>query len=190
MPEEPQAGLEGNGGGQEPQDGDGPGDQGNPGAGNPEQPPAGSVDELPEWARGLIGNLRKENAGHRVRAKEAEDAKAKAEEERLAQEKKWQELANKRGTEMEKAKSELQAMQVRILRQEVAQAAELPLSLADRLQGTTREELEADAQALKKLVPPTPPETPGVPPGPKKGADNSQELDDARKKELRQRYRI
>lgn len=62
--------------------------------GKPEQP--GSVDELPEWAQGVISDLRSENAKHRQAKKEAEAQAAKAEEERLAKQEEWQELAQKR----------------------------------------------------------------------------------------------
>lgn len=58
------------------------------------------------------------------------------------------------------------------LRYAVAAETDLPLSLAPRLTGSTKEELLADANSLKTLIPtqvaPKPP-TPTAPPAPKPG---------------------
>lgn len=45
----------------------------------------------------------------------------------------------------------------KLLKNEIAQKHNLPLELAERLQGETEEELKADAQALSKLVSSGPP---------------------------------
>ncbi len=72
-------------------------------------PPAGQapadperIEDLPPFAQKIIRDLRAENEKRR---KTADDDKRKAEEERLATEKKWQELAEKRGTELETLKA-------------------------------------------------------------------------------------
>jgi hypothetical protein len=57
---------------------------------------AQTVDSLPDWAQGLISELRSENAGHRKAKKAAEQAAQKAEEERLAKQEEWQQLAEQR----------------------------------------------------------------------------------------------
>lgn len=138
---------------------------------------AGSVDELPEWAQTLVGDLRKENAAHRKKAKSAEQAAQEAEEARLAEERKWQELAEKRAKERDKALAQLEAEKLARMRQEVAQAAGLPVEMAERLQGETREKLEADAKKLKDLMPESP-STPGAPTGPRRGAPKTPAPDD------------
>lgn len=56
----------------------------------------GRVEDLPDWAQGMIGELRKENAGHRTKAKEATEAAQRAEEQRLASQQQWQQLAESR----------------------------------------------------------------------------------------------
>ena len=150
---------------------------------------SGTVDDLPDWAQSLIGDLRKENAGHRKAKGEAEKAAQEAEEKRLAEEKRWQELAEKRQAELEKANSELSRVQHEALVRDVAQAAGLPPALAGRLRGSTREELEADAKELAKLIP-AQTQTPGAPAGPQRTGAPDPEQDEARKAELRQRYRI
>ena len=53
----------------------------------------------------------------------------------------------------EKAEAEAEKARLVILRHEVAAANNLPAVLAARLQGATREEMEADAKALADLLP-------------------------------------
>lgn len=76
-------------------------------------------------------------------------------DKKLAEEKKWEELAAKRETEL---KTERAAR----LRLQVALAAHLPPDLADRLQGDDEAALVADAARLLQFVKPQ--EGPGVPP--------------------------
>ena len=54
--------------------------------------------------------------------------------------------------------------EARALRYEVAAAKGLDLALAARLTGSTKEELEADADTLMALIPPKAPEAPPAPP--------------------------
>lgn len=83
-------------------------------------------------------------------------AQEEAERKRLAEEAKWKELAETSQTKIVTLEAEKKAHELVNLRREVAQAAGLTLELAGRLQGSTREELEADAKALAKLLPPDP----------------------------------
>ena len=53
----------------------------------------------------------------------------------------------------EKAEAEAEKARLMVLRHEVAAANNLPAVLAARLQGATREEMEADAKALADLLP-------------------------------------
>jgi len=69
----------------------------------------------------------------------------------------------KLAAELEEFKAEATKERMARLRIEVATTAELPLELAGRLQGTTAEELKADAEALKALIPTQ--TTPDTPPG-------------------------
>jgi len=148
------------------------------------------MDKLPEWAQRLVKELRQENAGHRKKAKDAEELGAKAEEQRLADEKKFQELAEKRAKELDTIKAELAAERLTRLRGEVAAAAGLPATLAERLRGTSKEELEADAKELKKLIPATATATaPGAPSGPNRDG-KSKTPDDAKKEAVRRRFGI
>jgi hypothetical protein len=59
----------------------------------------------------------------------------------------------KLAAELEEFKAEAAKERLARLRLEVATAAELPVELAARLQGTSAEELKADAEALKALLP-------------------------------------
>jgi len=84
---------------------------------------------------------------------ELADAETKAEEERLATQQKWQELAEKREGELSIAQGEIDALKMAQLRQKIANEAGLPAPLAARLQGDTEEALREDAKVLGALIP-------------------------------------
>jgi len=77
-------------------------------------------------------------------------------EKELAEQQKFEELANQ-------YKTELETERLNRLRIEAASQAGLPVDLAARLQGGTVEELAADAARLKEFMKPS---TPGTPPPP------------------------
>jgi len=88
----------------------------------------------------------------------AQTAKAQAETDaaeakRLADEKKYEELARKREAEAADLKAKLRQIEHDQLRRDVAQAAGIP-QLWQRLQGETAEELTADAKALAAMMQP------------------------------------
>lgn len=72
-------------------------DDPNPASGNGETEPD-DVSKLPGWAQALIGNLRDENAKKRIAAAQAE---TKAREAALAEERKFEQLAAERLTQLE-----------------------------------------------------------------------------------------
>lgn len=69
---------------------------------------AAKVDDLPEWAQKEIRDLRKEAADRRKAATDAENAAKANEEQNLAQQQKWQELAEKRRGELDALKSKVE----------------------------------------------------------------------------------
>ena len=78
----------------------------------------------------------------------------------IAKAKQFDELADKEKSELQKAveareqmEQELATERASRLRLEVAQAKGLPAEMAARLQGGTKEELEADADTLVRLLP-------------------------------------
>lgn len=80
----------------------------------------------------------------------------------------------------EKAEAAEKDARLALLRHEVAATKNIPATLAARLQGSTREEMEADAEALAKLLPQSSPEPSGpqglrITPGPGAGAMSSDE---------------
>lgn len=115
-------------------------DEGGEGESNEDDPKPTPEDELPEWVRGELTKARGEAARYRVQLREAKEALGKA----------------KTPEEFEAAVSELNekiaAMEQTTLRNEVAADAKLPKAMWDRIKGSTREELEADAKALAALV--------------------------------------
>lgn len=78
---------------------DGDPHQGKQGKEQPQTGAAAKVEELPDWAQTEIKNLRKEAAERRKAASDAETAAKAAEEANLADQKRWQELAEKRREE-------------------------------------------------------------------------------------------
>ncbi len=99
--------------------------------------------------------------------KEIEDANLTAEQKTAA--------------DLKDAREAAAANAAKALRYEVAAEAGIPLALAARLTGTTREEIAADAETLKTLIPAgaTPPRTPAPDPsqGPRPAATGDAEFD-------------
>lgn len=118
--------MEDNKQGQAPQDGG----QGSPA--DDVKATAGQVSDLPAWAQDLVKDLRRESAARRKRETELEAAQKASDEEKLAGERKWQELADKR-------KAELDALTPRV-------------ALADKLAQMMTGQLEAEIKAWPEEV--------------------------------------
>lgn len=104
-----------------------------------------------------------------LKALQAERARAAKAEADLRAYK--QEIEDSKKTDAQKSTEALAAAQAegreaasKALRYEVAAAKGLSLTLAARLSGSTREELEADADALMTLIPKAPDAAPAPPP--------------------------
>jgi hypothetical protein len=101
--------------------------------------------ELPDWARKRLTRANAEAANYRTKLRDAEA--------RLGQAKTVEDF--------EAATKDLRETNERLERQllvsDVARKHGLPDDLAARLQGSTKEELEADAKALQKYAAPAPP---------------------------------
>ena len=113
----------------------------------PADPPAdagASEDALPEWAKKELAKARAEAAKYRTSLRDAETRLTGA----------------KTAEEFEAAKAELLKSNRALERALVATKHGLPEALAKRLEGSTLEELEADAAALKALLAPAPPAEP------------------------------
>lgn len=135
--------------GQEP--GSDPSASGNAGGGNPgpgAQPtpttPSGGeswLTQLPAEAQAEIRRLRSEAGDYRSKAKEFETKVRQFEDRDKTDQQKLEERATT-------AESKAQAIEAKLQRFEVAAEKGLPSQLAGRLQGSTREELAADADKL------------------------------------------
>lgn len=137
--------------------GDGSGGQGgSPGDGGQGSGEDGTGDGQPgpvPYDRFKQVNDRAKELETRLAQLEADQKKAK--EKELADQQKWQELAEQR-------EKELQTERHQRLRLEVATAKGLPPDLAARLQGDSKEDLEKDADSLLQFMKPA--SGPGVPP--------------------------
>lgn len=125
-----------------------------------EQASAGDPQTFPAE---YVKQLREEAKQYRVQLKEMqskmsqfEQMQAQAEESKLAEQSRWQELAEKRERELVELKSSLEKERQIALRSRIASEYKLPPQLADRLAGNTEEELKADAEALAQLIPSNP----------------------------------
>lgn len=111
------------------------------------------VGDLPEWARNIVQNANKQAAQYRAAAKQAEDA-AKAKELAEAQQRgEFEKLAQTYKAELDAVRAEAEALKLGALRASVGQAIGLPAALTARLQGSTEDELKADALELIKAFP-------------------------------------
>ena len=140
-----------NQGSQEDSEGDVPGDD--------SEDEDGGDDSSGEWDR--------ERAMRKIR-KSNQEAKSQRERAKAAEEK------AKRAGDFEKRALDAEA---RLLRLEVGADVGLPVSLASRLQGSTKEELLADAEELMKLVAPSKPSgkpKPNLKGGPKPSEDDGE----------------
>lgn len=104
-------------------------------------PAVEDVKSLPDWAQTLIGNLRKENGTHRTAKTAAEKAAEEWQGKFAQQEAAVQEVTGKL------SKAELDAVK---LKAAIAakQTGDQALVFAERLQGSTPEEIAADAAKL------------------------------------------
>lgn len=92
--------------------------------------------------------------------KEAAKAQADAEAKVLAEQGKYKELFEKQQAELQAAQAEAKTAAVKLLQREVAAETKLPLPLADRLRGETKDEMVADAKAIMAALPK--PEAPNI----------------------------
>lgn len=111
-------------------------------SGGQEKPPA-TWDEIFEHPRFKELNKRASDAEGRL--KQIEEERKKADEERLKKQEEWKELAEKR-------ERELEVERLKRLQFEIGSEKGLPSRLISRLNGSTREELEADADAILSIL--------------------------------------
>lgn len=119
----------------------------------------GSQEEPKTFPAEYVSELRAENAAWRKKLREfelqqeqqAQEAQRRNQTE-LAEQNKWKELADQYKAQLDKMQSDLQTQQITNLRIQIAAEAGLPATLAERLKGTTAEEIKADAEAMKALI--------------------------------------
>jgi colicin import membrane protein len=85
--------------------------------------------------------------------KRLEAEKAKAEADALAKNAEWEKLAKQREEELAKVKADLSAKELADKKRAIAEKIGLPAAFAGRIQGTTDEELEADAKVIFDALP-------------------------------------
>lgn len=142
----------------------GGGDGGTPPAGDPAEPPkADPPAEQPKtFDAAYVEKLRKEAAEARVKAKRADELEAKVKAFEDAQKSEAEKVAERLADSEKRAEQAERAL----LRRQAADAAGLAPEFADRLTGSTAEELAEDAQKFSELVKgnrPEPKPTDGLP---------------------------
>lgn len=113
-----------------------------------QQPPVDLDDEVDDVKSPSADDVKAMQAALKKANKEAETARLKLKEREDA-DKSESEKLTERTTQLE---GDLTAAQKTALRYEIALDKGIPKTLAARLQGDTREEMEADAEELKTLA--------------------------------------
>lgn len=124
---------------------------------------SGEGDALPSWVKDPakayeeIQKLRKENEDKRKSAREAqqrldklESERQQREEDKLKEEKKFEDLANSYKAKYEQVLADLATQQLNTLKLQIGTDFKLTPKLISRLQGTTEDELRADAAEIAK----------------------------------------
>lgn len=128
----------------------------------PEQTPDGTpaAEDAKSFSAEYVKQLRDEAKTYRLQLREltekfgAIEAQAKTQnEQKLAEEKRWQELAEQKTRELEEIKTQYERERLAALRLRIAAEKQLPTALAERLAGSSEDELRADAEALAALIP-------------------------------------
>jgi hypothetical protein len=127
-----------------------------PGQTAQEQPKTTPTEWTPESAAAEIKALRAEAAKYRKEREAAQKAGEDAEKQRLAEQGEYKKLYEDAQAKAAELTDAVKARDLALLRQQVAIAKRLPDALSDRLRGETREELEADADALLAVMPTKP----------------------------------
>lgn len=107
----------------------------------------------------------------KIKEKEKQDA-----DKKLADEKKWEELAKSKDVELKEKESELARLRI-------AAKKGIPVDLIDRLKGTTEEEIEADADKLLEFLKVD--DSRGVPPHKKGGSNTRLDISSMTPEEIR-----
>lgn len=118
----------------------------------------------------------------------ANEAARKAEQAALAEQGKYKDLWEKAEADKANAAAELAKLQRQQLATSIAAKVGLPAGLAARLQGTTEDEIEADAKALLADLPK--PAAPNLNSSPGSNAPVAGQMTDAEKRELAARYGV
>lgn len=113
------------------------------------QPATETVESLKAENERLELALKERNKEEAARRKKLE-AFEKAEQERIEASKSELDKANERAA---KAEAEKKALELSLMRRDVASKYGLPAALVDRLKGETPEELETDAKTLLEALP-------------------------------------
>ena len=127
----------------------------NDAAGNDAQP----QDEK-TFSADYVKQLRDEAKQYRLQLRElsekfsAIESQAKtANEAKMAEDQRWKELAEVKAKELDEIKTQLERERIGALRMRIASEKQLPAALAERLSGSTEDELRADAEKLAELLP-------------------------------------
>lgn len=111
------------------------------------------IDSLPDWARAIVTDARKQAAEYRTKAKQAEDAAKAKELAEATQRGEFEKIAATYKAELDAVRAEAEELKLNNLRNQVGQSIGLPSALIARLKGSNEEELKADAIELMKALP-------------------------------------
>lgn len=157
-------------------------------------PPAGAQTTETAPAEVMIPKSRFDEVNSRLKAIEADAAKAKkaqadAETQALAEQGKYKEIADKLQADLQAAQAAAKANEIKMLQMKVAGETKLPAAFAELLKGDNADEMTAHAQALLAAMPkPAAPDVNAS--NGAGGAPGAGQLDEARKAEIAAAYGV
>lgn len=125
-----------------------------PDAQKPQEKDKTDIAALPADIQAYIKQLRSEAANSRKLVSDKEKVDKAAEEAKLLEEKKYQELLTTRNAELEAAKAELEKTKRDSLVSSIAATAGLPKELWKKVAGSTEDDIKADVADLVKFLKP------------------------------------
>ena len=149
----------------------------------PDEPPAPApATNAVTFTQDQVEQLIKERLEREKKAseKKAQEAADKAAADAAVKNGEFQKLAEQREKELNEARATLAEKELNEKRHAVALKTGLPPAFALRLQGSTDEELEADAKTILEALPKPPEKTPGInPTNPPAGSDQKETKEQA-----------
>ena len=119
---------------------------------NTQPTPAQDSDDK-TFSAEYVQELRQENAKWRTKLRELEQAETQRQEQKLVEKEEWKTLAETRAQELEKLQAQIREQNIQSLKMETIQQLGLPSDAIDFLTGDNADDIKAQAEKFKSLMP-------------------------------------